>query len=395
MPNWAAVGLLAISTAIAGCADIQTVGRRTQLPIANSTESGGIAIHLDAQQRLAIVNATRQFCAEPSPDALAAYASSLGLGASAPSEGAASVASALQSSAGSIGLRTQSITLMRDSLYRICEAYANGKIGPAQVMTLLARSQDLTAGVLAIEQLTGAVAANQVILTSTANAGASASLLSDQKLLDAAKEHEKEKEKELEDARLELSTLEAQIKTKTEEQATARKNVDEAPTKDPPLTSEQIEELNTILATKTQELQALQAKKPLAEQKVSLKQEQLADATEVREAIENSRDAALTSAQAGTSSSGQFSVVMPRKQLSDDATKEIASAVRKIVAAIVYKDYTVESCVALVTNPPPGLTGEYLKSYITVRDKCLELFVSRAALASKQAEDSTKALVGP
>lgn len=171
------------------CADLQTVGRTTRLPLLvdanNSKVEPGVAIHLDAQQRLVLARGEK-YCAEPSPDALAAYASSLGFGVSAPGQGAASLAQALQSSAGSIGLRTQSITLMRDALYRMCEAANNGDLNRLEVAMFLRRSQDLTAAVLAIEQLTGAVVAQQVILTGNANAAAAASLLSNQAAVEEA-----------------------------------------------------------------------------------------------------------------------------------------------------------------------------------------------------------------
>lgn len=90
--------------ALTGCANLQTIGRTTTLPNGDATTSTGVAIHLDAQQRLVMFNG-EQYCAEPSPDALAAYASALGAGAAVSGQGAASVAQALQSAAGSIGLR--------------------------------------------------------------------------------------------------------------------------------------------------------------------------------------------------------------------------------------------------------------------------------------------------
>ena len=56
------------------------------------------------------------------------------------------------------------------------------------VATLLGRSQDLTAVILAIEQLTGAVAANQVSLTGTTSADASANLVANEQALVNAQE---------------------------------------------------------------------------------------------------------------------------------------------------------------------------------------------------------------
>ena len=158
-------GLVGLSLlALAGCANLNTVERQTTLA------GGGVAVHLDAPQRVTISNSKGWACSEPSPDALQAYASSLGMGFGGPSAGSVSVAQALSASAGSIGLRTQSITLMRDALFRICELYFNGAINKEAAIQLLQRSQDLTLGVLAIEQLTGAVVAQQVMLTSSSAA---------------------------------------------------------------------------------------------------------------------------------------------------------------------------------------------------------------------------------
>lgn len=150
------------SLLLASCANFNTIGRSTVLP------KESVAVHLDAPQRIAYSNSLGQLCAEPSPDALQAYAASLGGSFSAPTKEAASVAAALSGSAASIGLRTQSITLMRDTLYRICEAFYNKAINELDVIQMLQRSQDLTLGILAIEQLTGAIVARQALLAPTA-----------------------------------------------------------------------------------------------------------------------------------------------------------------------------------------------------------------------------------
>ena len=75
-------------------------------------------------------------CAEPSPDALTAIANSIDTelrtdrfgsdGASA--QTAARFAGALSETAQTIGNRTQVVQLLRDGLYRACEAYANGAL---------------------------------------------------------------------------------------------------------------------------------------------------------------------------------------------------------------------------------------------------------------------------
>ena len=178
------VVIVSSAAAVVGCANMSTISRRTELP------GEGIAIHLDAPQRVVFANKDGAVCAEPSPDALQAYAASLGASFSAPRKESAALATAFSENSASIGLRTQSITLMRDALYRICEAEHNKAIGHGDTVLLLERSQDLTLGVLAIEQLTGAVVARQAILTTGANADVSTNVNNTQAALDAARKDE-------------------------------------------------------------------------------------------------------------------------------------------------------------------------------------------------------------
>lgn len=213
--RWAA--LVAPAFVLCGCANLNTVERRTVLP------NGGKAVHLDAVQRVAVANNKGWVCAEPSPDAIQAYAASLGAGIGTLSKDAASVAQALSTSSGSIGLRTQSITLMRDALYRICELYFNGALPEEDVIQLLKRSQDLSLGVMAIEQLTGAVVAQQVVLNTSSSATAAAAINDTQKELDKAKANEDAKKKAADTAQSDLETQKKLVDTKTSEAADSRK----------------------------------------------------------------------------------------------------------------------------------------------------------------------------
>ncbi|MGK5029531.1 hypothetical protein [Janthinobacterium sp. MDT1-19] len=138
----------AVLLSLSACANFNTIDRTTALP------KHGTAIHPDAPQRLAYADAEGVICAEPTPDALQTYISSLGASVSA-ADNAASVSNALQANSQSIGLHSQSITLMREHLFRICTFAQNNWLSDGDVMMLMARSQDLTLRVLAIEQLTG------------------------------------------------------------------------------------------------------------------------------------------------------------------------------------------------------------------------------------------------
>lgn len=83
-----------------------------------------------------IVTNRRIVCAEPSPDAVTAIASSIdaslrGAGTfsgGATAEAAGKIGNTLSETVENIGERTQVIQLLRDSLYRACEAYSNGAI---------------------------------------------------------------------------------------------------------------------------------------------------------------------------------------------------------------------------------------------------------------------------
>ena len=142
---------------ISACANLNSIERRSHLPADGKDEA--IAVHLDAKQRVLVSHSSGVYCAEPNPDALSAASSGQGASASVPGTGAGALSLAAQESAASIGLRTQSIQLQREIFYRLCEAYYNGGLSSVQLATLLGRNQDLTAVVLAVEQLTGAVSA--------------------------------------------------------------------------------------------------------------------------------------------------------------------------------------------------------------------------------------------
>ena len=107
-------------------------------------------------------------CAEPSPDALSAIAASQGLSLTNNNVEAA-LNSAFSEGASSIGLRTQSIQLMRDAMYRLCEAHLSGAVGDLAFETMHRRFQSSMVAILAIEQLTGAITPQQTALSGEAS----------------------------------------------------------------------------------------------------------------------------------------------------------------------------------------------------------------------------------
>ena len=430
----AIVGVIVPSIVLASCqnsANRLTIERATPIPQLiqkdkqsnvedKRAEGGAIAIHLDAQQRLVLVTA-RGYCAEPSPDALSAYVATLGLGAATPSEAAASFASALQGSVASIGLRTQSITLMRDALYRMCEAANNGKLDELQVARFLRRSQDLTAVVLAIEQLTGVVAANQVILTPQSSADASANLVANQQLLDQARqtvETHKQAVKAAQDELAAAQLIRNNAKAENDNKQTAYKVANEkanasdtSPTNTPGSPPQEpapenpsqkpaaegpkeTDRLSQLEAEAKEAKSALETAEKLvkgAKSHLALVKQRLKDAEEVLKVIETSRNAALTNATSDTQSSGQFSSMQQRNKLDQGSTEAISKAVTKMVSEVLAKDDTAELCVSYVISDRALRQGQ--QQIMASADKEVASATIAAANARKTAVGAEKVVI--
>lgn len=119
-------------------------------------------------------------CAEPSPDAMAAIASSLSLqgsvqgGGAAPGKAQGGLASSIAESAASIGLRSQTIQLLRDQLYRACEAYMNGAIAEFQYNAIINNMDRVIISALAVDALGGSPVAPAVAIGTKASSEAPA-----------------------------------------------------------------------------------------------------------------------------------------------------------------------------------------------------------------------------
>lgn len=164
--------VVALCLALTGCGALHNTAYRSE-----STDNLKV-IAVDAKQRFAFIktepNGTKSIvCPEPSPDALSAGAISLSVDASKDqlAEIKAAIASAEQAT--SIGLRTQSISLLRDQLAYMCllrMADSRADLDADAYLLLFKRYQAAVLGVLAIEQLTGAVRVPPVQVSATGNA---------------------------------------------------------------------------------------------------------------------------------------------------------------------------------------------------------------------------------
>ncbi len=144
----------ALSISACNAANVTSIYRQPDL-------NAGRSLVLDAEQYV-VINRGNQTCVMPSPDGLSSVAASGGLLAEITGQGGqggASSSASVSESAAYIGLRTQSIQLLRDTLFSLCLQAQNGQLDTFNSAVLMRRYQSQLVAVLAVEQLTGAVTA--------------------------------------------------------------------------------------------------------------------------------------------------------------------------------------------------------------------------------------------
>jgi hypothetical protein len=273
-------------------------------------------------------------CAEPSPDALSAYGSSLA--GSANSERVqAQLAAAIAEQSGSIGLRTQSITLMRDALYRVCEGFRSSAITDEQYYLLQRRFQNLTMGLLAVEQLTGTVKAQQIALSTSGGAATGDNSQAETEALTSAKTQQISAREAHESAKLQLENDRAAHLKATSDVAAAKKALGTDPEK-------QTQELKDQLASAEQVQKAAQNK--LAQQNLDTdtKRQLLAAATESVGVAEENLTLARQRVRAYASGTAQFGPGGGGAQAA--ATDAVAKAVHGIVTEVLRASNRDEVC---------------------------------------------------
>lgn len=157
--------LLAAALALQGCANPMSIYR----PLDTASGKGAL---IDIKQRAIVAGqrpgpttgtTTTVVCTEPSPDALASYAAEL---AAKSDKAGAELGAAVREGAAFVGLRTSSIQLLRDQLFYSCLSFMNGAIDKLQYELMSRRYQRQVVALMAIEQLTGAIKAPAVTISS-------------------------------------------------------------------------------------------------------------------------------------------------------------------------------------------------------------------------------------
>ena len=320
---------------------MNTISRSTSLPGERE------AVHLDIHQR-AIIATADKYCAEPSPDGLAAYAAAIGLSVGKPASSAGSLTNSGSSSAASVGLRTQSITLMRDLMYRICEASANESIGQANVAVLLGQSQDLATVILAIEQLTGPVAASQAALIASAQSSSTATIAASVKQLELLIEALERANEKLEEVKIEKAGKEQEIKTAETKIEEATDLLTQAEKDD---NQDSVDTYKDMIKSLNGELKVLKEELAELELREESQQEIVDDAKETRAKLVEAQAASLASGTTRTSGRNAFDSLSPANKLAAEASTKIAETVEEIVKHALNKPYLNEACISVITSP--------------------------------------------
>jgi hypothetical protein len=269
-------------------------------------------------------------CAEPSPDAMASLAYELAAKGGVAEKASGELALAMQDSAAFTGIRTQSIQLLRDFGYRLCESYLSGAITADQYDVLMRRYQKNTVALLAIEQLTGTVRVPPVVIAANNRA---------------------EVTKSLSEQRIEREKVGDHIAALETEKSEAKKASDAAKAAD--------KSVDTTLADK--KIVDLEGKiKRLKD-----------DQTAIDKAIESTR---------GMVAEGRFDISVGTElvgdQRSDSHVLAVANVVHDIVNNIVLSDDQDQLCMSALQRPVDDKSKDF-------RDWCIKNLNNQAEARAK------------
>lgn len=347
------VGLVALS----GCANLNSIHRNLDL-IGPGAAPEGVAI--DIKQRAILTNTRRGetpgapgsyvVCAEPSPDALSAYVASLGatgipLPAPAvpagPSRDPFNVAGVAGETSASVGLRTQSIQLLRDLLFANCLTYLNGASSHEQYYALQRRSQNITLGLLAIEQLTGAVKADQASLNTSGSAATGADNV------DKETEALKAAQSDLAAARKAEDTAVAALKAAAKNTGDQRKKVVEAQAAYDKATSDGKKAAEDVLKAETVTLDGLMEDEAKAQIEVADARRQLRNAEAYVAAAQRTLADAQRRVRASVTATASLG---GGSNASGKAPEHVSKAVVEIVTTVLQFSSSAEDCSALIAK---------------------------------------------
>jgi len=133
---------------------------------------GPQAFAVNAKQRFLVAKESKdsvhKFCAEPSPDVFSAISAAIEASGGSNDKARADMKLALSEAASSIGSRTETIQLLRDAMYRICELTMNGDMLPEEAAELHRRYYKSMVTLAAVAALADVARPPAVALTGNA-----------------------------------------------------------------------------------------------------------------------------------------------------------------------------------------------------------------------------------
>jgi hypothetical protein len=259
-------------------------------------------------------------------------------------------------------------------LFRVCEAARNADLNPLMVAQLHSRYQDVMVALLAIEQLTGAVQARQVILGGESRASALAgTLLDTTKRLAEAKTAELKAQNDRDAAQKKYDilngdeNLDGSFKKANAEYLAAQNAFDQQNTKVQQLqaqcTANPSETCTASLNAERGKLKPLQDdrdnKQTIMNQKKTerdntrdaLEQAKYGyeRAVEARRIIEQLRGQAETNASAASSVSGEFETTVKYAPISPEVAYQVKGAVTDIVKTVIEKRHEIDACIVFLS----------------------------------------------
>lgn len=353
---------------LGGCANLTHYNNASTSKIGKNNKQQLLSI--DAKQRVVAttVNSNQiRTCAEPSPDALSAIAASQGFSLNDGSLEAA-LKNSVNEGAASIGLRTQSIQLMRDAMYRLCEGYMSGSLDNLTFETLHRRFQTTMVAILAIEQLTGTVKAPAVSIGGDASAG-NAELVA--------------KYTELTESRKALldSATSARDTYKTGDYEKAKTALE---TKKTTVSSEDGDSTNALTDAEKAKFKSEQDAYDAAEAKSKSNDETVAN----NKAAYESANAARLAALSGSSSTTRTVKIINSdfERLNAVNTAAVATAVEGIVTSTLQLGFAREFCATILVNNVKTNGAGLSDSTKNIHDGCVDYMNTNTEIRSAEAD---------
>lgn len=170
-----------IRVVVAACAALSAVACAPTIHKKDKIDTPAQAIAVDAKQRFLVTTARpkpangtdtnaelRKICLEPSPDVFSVISATLAANGKYGAKASAEFKAAMSEAGATIGTRTETIQLLRDAMYRICELAMNGDMDETVAANLHRSYQKSMVTLAAVAALADASRPSQVALTSRA-----------------------------------------------------------------------------------------------------------------------------------------------------------------------------------------------------------------------------------